>query len=85
MPPLPNVDGGEYMRDAFLALGMSRDGVLSWQEIDAYARLTGDIGDPWEAHTIRAMSLAYLDGLRLGEDPLAIPPIERDTPDRPAS
>lgn len=83
--PLPDVDGGEYVRDSFIALGMAGEGALSWQEIDAYARLTGEIGDPWEAHVIRAMSIAYLDGMRLGEDPLAIPPIEQGKNDTHAS
>lgn len=78
VPPLPDVAGGEYMRDAFIALGMARDGVLPWAEIDAFARLTGGISDAWEAHTLRLMSAAYLDGLQLGEDPLAIPPMEQE-------
>lgn len=75
-PPLPDVASGAYMRDAFLALGMAREGVLAWQEIDAYGRLSGGL-DPWEAQMLRSMSSAYLDGQRVGEDPLAIPPIER--------
>ena len=75
---LPDIDGGEYIKDAFVALGMQRDGVLSWSEIHAYSQLTGNLSDPWEAETVRSMSIAYLDGLNTGEDPLAIPPMERD-------
>ena len=85
VPPLPEITVGGYLKDAFLSLGMARDGALSWQEIESFSRLTGDISEPWEAHTVRAMSIAYLDGQRLGEDPLAISPMENDQWTQPFS
>ena len=35
---------------------------LTWAEIDAYARCTGDLKEPWEFQTIRDMSMAYIVG-----------------------
>lgn len=49
---------------------------LRWSEIDAYARLTGDITQPWEARTVRAMSEAYCRWRKLGEDALCMTPDE---------
>lgn len=73
---LPEITRGQYIRDAFLSIGMASQGPLSWGEIHAYAALTGELSEPWEAHLIRAMSIEYLAGLELGKDPLAIPPYD---------
>lgn len=50
--------------------------VIPWAEIDAYSRLTGWAFDHWEAGMVHSMSLEYLAGLALGEDPFAYAPYE---------
>ncbi len=49
---------------------------LPWSEIAAFAAVTGAIAEPWEAQQLRAMSEAYVDGLRLGRDPVAVAPMD---------
>ena len=49
---------------------------LRWSEIDAYGRSTGVLTEPWEMQAVRDMSVAYLDGLKRGENPLGKPPWE---------
>lgn len=73
-PPLPQITAGAYLRDAFLAVQVGE--LVPWSEIDAYTRLTGVLCEAWEAELIRSMSLEYLSGKRLGEDPFAYPPYE---------
>lgn len=51
---------------------------LSWAEIQAYASLTREISEPWEARWIREASIAYLDELARGANHLGIMPIERE-------
>lgn len=81
-PPLPPLASGGYLYNAFREAGMVSMGFgqmpLTWAEIDAYARLTGEITTPFEARMLRAMSQAYLSGLRAGEDEFSIPPWEGD-------
>lgn len=48
-----------------------------WLEIDAFARLTGQIEEPWEAEALHAMCAAYLEEIKGGEDPLRAAPVER--------
>ena len=76
---LPTLQAGGYLLEAFTAMGMVCQGpsVLTWAEIDAFARLTGAIAEPWEAGLLRQMSVEYLAGFREGDDPLSIPPAER--------
>ena len=71
-------------RSDLLRLMMVEDGIgwcasgetgtapLSWPEIVAFSAHLGL--DEWERGTIRALSLAYLDGLAIGVDPMAPPP-----------
>ena len=77
-PPLPPVDQGQYILAAWHELGRMEVAFgrmpLSWSEIDAYARMTRAITEPWEARVIRDMSREYIAGLDLGADPLAIEP-----------
>lgn len=77
-PPFA-IEAGGYMLEAFVASGMvsvlSFDvAPLSWPEVEAFARLDGLNHD--EAALLRRMSEAYVSGLRLGEDALAIAPWE---------
>lgn len=75
---MPMVDAGGYLVRAFQEIGRLSIGFslapLTWAEIDAYARLTGEIKEPFEAKIIRRMSEAYLEGFRAGEDEFSIPP-----------
>lgn len=54
---------------------------LQWHEVDAYARLSGEITEDWEAPALVAMSCAYLKGKTDGADPFKISPIERAAAD----
>ncbi|PHQ68797.1 MAG: hypothetical protein COB97_09210 [Paracoccus sp.] len=79
---LPDLDGGAYLLEAMFRIGPVRETGLSatapdWSEIDAFARQTGRISEPWEAEVLFDMCRGYLDELRAGENPLAIPPVER--------
>jgi hypothetical protein len=76
--PIPEFLGGEYLAEAWTNLGRIEinpglgKGPLRFIEIKA--------GCPWttshEAELIRNMSMAYLDGLRIGSDVLGKPPWE---------
>ena len=79
--PLPPIMAGRYLVEAFHESGRvlrTMDGPmpLSWAEIDAFARQTGAISEPWEARCLRSMSMAYLEGLKVGENPLGRAPWE---------
>lgn len=83
--PLPEIDGGEYLIEALGAEGAlgwaTTDGMgnilpLPWSEISAFSTVTEVIAEPWEAQQLRAMSQAYVAGLRLGRDPLAVAPMD---------
>lgn len=73
-PPLPKIEAGAYLRDAFLAVNTGDR--LTWTELDAFARLTGAISEPWEAEIVKAMAGEYLAGRHLGEDPFSYAPWE---------
>lgn len=81
---MPELAGGEhYMLDALVEAGPALPGQmgpvpLSWQEIDAYARQTQAIDEPWEARTLIKMSAAYLEGIAVGENPFGIMPMDQD-------
>jgi hypothetical protein len=78
LPPMPEVTAGQYLVEAFNELGRVSAGFsmipLTWGEIDAYARLTGEISERFEARALRRMSAAYIEGYRLSEDEFSIPP-----------
>lgn len=76
LPDIP--DGGDIYVTAFEALGRNvgygfGPVALPYQEIAA--------GAPWaderDRHLIRSMSQAYISGIKLGTDPLAIPPMDQ--------
>lgn len=78
-PPLPPIDAGLYLFDAFFQAGLadsSANGLqaLAWSEIHAFSKLTGDITEAWEAKLLRAMSKEYIEGRKIGDDPLGIEP-----------
>lgn len=78
LPPMPVIKAGQYLVEAFNELGRVSSGFsmipLTWAEIDAYARLTGEITERFEARALRRMSVAYIEGYRLSEDEFSIPP-----------
>ena len=79
-PPLPKLEAGSYMVDELFTIGAFRSGAmggfiaLSWQEVDAFARITGRIKEPWEAELLVKMSREYVKGLQIGSEPMGIPP-----------
>lgn len=81
---LPELGALQYLVDALLRLGPIRsDGMgprpADWPEIDAFARQTGRVTEPWEAEAIFDMCHGYLDGLEAGKDPLGIAPADRQS------
>ena len=64
-PPEPP-EGGDLLWGVFMELSGARGSngfgpnPLSWQALDAYARLSGVGLTPYEAETIRAMDLAFM-------------------------
>ena len=82
-PPLTEIEAGQYLLDALFEVGpVSQDGMgnwrpISWTDLQAYASLTGAIGERWEMHTVMRMSKAYLKGIS-DKEPLSIPPCLRE-------
>ena len=54
-PPNP----APHLTDWWLEIGPAGDGGIGWQDMTAWERLTGIELEPWEARTIRQMSIAY--------------------------
>ncbi|MEH6775538.1 MAG: hypothetical protein V7668_16560 [Cereibacter changlensis] len=78
---LPELDGGQYLVDAMFRLGPTRSAGMGeapadWPEIDAFARATGRISEPWEAEALFDMCRAYHAAREAGTDPLAMSPAE---------
>lgn len=85
---LPEIGAGAYLLEAMFRIGPVRETGLNtsppdWSEIDAFARQTGRISEPWEAEALFDMCQGYLEEIRAGENPLVIPPVERDGRSRP--
>jgi len=81
-PPFLHCSNGRHLIEALQDLGnysVTEAGIdaLTWLEIKSYADATGLVSEAWELQTVRAMSEAFVQGLREGEDPLSIPPTER--------
>lgn len=51
---------------------------LSWAEVDAYARNSPEITEPWEAQALVQMSQEYLAEKRKGADVFTVAPMERN-------
>jgi len=78
---LPELDGGEYLLDAMFRLNPVRSNgfglrATDWPEIEAFARLTGRISEPWEAEALFDMCRGYAEALEAGSDPLAMSPAQ---------
>lgn len=81
---LPDISFGEYLLEAMFRLGPTRCNGMAvtpadWSDIDAFARLTGRISEPWEAEILHDMCQAYHDARQAGENPLAMSPVELAT------
>lgn len=48
---------------------------VDWTEIDAFARLTRQITEPWEAEALHDMAAAYAAEADQAEDSLREPPL----------
>ena len=53
---------------------------LTWQELQAYINLTGEVGLEWENKIIMLLSKEYVEGYNIGLDPLAAPPFGNENP-----
>jgi hypothetical protein len=79
---LPEPPAGETLPDLWAEAGMVARihgggmAPLPWSELEAFARLSGHQLAPLALRTIRAMSVAYLEGLG-DQNPLSILPSER--------
>lgn len=76
---IPDHEGGEYLVEAMFALGPTRadgmgEGPTGYAEIEAFARATGRLDEPWEIEAIRAMCVAYVEAREAGKHPLAREP-----------
>lgn len=49
---------------------MEQNGPISYTELQAYQKATGTRLGPWEAKTLRALSVAYVDEHVAASDPL---------------
>lgn len=78
---LPDLEAGQYLVDAMFKMGPTistgMDEVAAdWITIDAFARGTCRISEPWEFEALFEMCTAYYQGWRAGAEPLAMSPVE---------
>jgi hypothetical protein len=79
---LPELGAEAYLVEAMMRLGPTQSTGMGevpsgWPEIDAFARQTGRISDPWEAEALYDMCRAYAAERQAGEDPAEGGPIGR--------
>lgn len=81
---LPTIRAGEHYLVAFSEMGRCSIGgmggliAMPWAEINAYSFGHPTIVDHSDRHILRDMSAAYVGGLTLGANALAISPMERE-------
>lgn len=76
---MPELGEAEYLAGWFLECGPSMSGdPLTYQEIAAWAGLTGIEPAPWEAAALRRMSRMYVHHARMGENANAASPWDSD-------
>lgn len=78
---LPVLDAGQYLVDAMFKMGPTvstgfEEVAADWVCIDAFARSTGRISEPWEFEALFDMCSAYYHGWCAGASPLAMSPVE---------
>ncbi|WP_139044806.1 hypothetical protein [Phaeobacter sp. S60] len=81
--PFPDLSDYQSMLwRAFLEVGPTLPGAMgevpvSWVEVDAYARHSPEITEPWEVQALVQMSQDYLSEKVKGADVFTVPPMER--------
>lgn len=73
---LPEIEWGQHLLDSLDGLGYCRSGPepVGFQEIGAWAGVTGVDLTPWEAETLHHLSTAYVGQLSKSRDPRADAP-----------
>lgn len=71
---MPDLGAFQYLMDNLIDAGcmvadMAGERPLPWSEIAAFAKATGRINSAWESERLAAMSRAYIEGRRIGEEP----------------
>lgn len=80
LPPLPELEFGEYLIDELFAFGPYRKGAMGdiqakdWVDVWAFHKATGRLIHEWERELVLKMSRDYVEGLNIGLSPLGIPP-----------
>lgn len=82
----PDLEAEAYLFETFQELGYITQSAmgespLDLPSLDAYCSLMHIDLESWEIQTLRKMSRTYLAERSIGEDPLAMPPHERDQDD----
>lgn len=77
----PELGVERYLLEAMFRLGPIRATGLgpespTWSEIDAFARRTRRISEPWEAEALYDMCAGYVSAFVAGENPLEMSPME---------
>ena len=86
---MPDIGGVGYLLDMMAPEGLAwcsfgqMGGVepVSWSEISSFSREAGLYLEPWEARQLRAMSVAYVQGLARGNEPMKVSPAYDDRPE----
>lgn len=77
---LPEFGEGEYMFRTLMDLGplrampMGGERAVDWPEIASFAQVCGPFAG-WELQLLREMALAFMDGVKLGRDPMGRAPM----------
>lgn len=80
---LPELDGAEYIAEAFMGSGLVGSGgmgmqPISWQELDAFCSRSVTGLNGWEAKQVMRMSRAYCSMHKKAEKPNCLPPYVSD-------
>lgn len=51
---------------------------LSWLTLDAYARASKNLTEPWEYKTLRQMSVKFISAKQEGASVFAVAPIDQE-------
>lgn len=81
---MPPIKAGLYLVDHLFTIGPSLGGEpVTFQEIEAWSRMTGTRLNTWEVSTLHGLSLAYVDELNAASDPVRPAPYSpADKPSR---
>lgn len=78
----PGISAGRHLIDHLFEVGPGVDGQpVTFQELQAWAGLTGNTLTAWEASTLRLLSAAYMSELLAAEDPKRPPPFSGSSPE----